>query len=98
MPHHLLRTVIAQTILRLPLDELIHEINGVCGPVGRNVLLLYLRLLGENLIPYFLPVCPHVGSIAENALENDDTKRIVIDGHPVVAPTHDLGCHIAGCA
>jgi hypothetical protein len=98
MRHHFLWTVVAQSVLGLSLDQLIHEVNGVCGPIGRNVLLLYLRLLGQYLIPYLLSVCPYVGPIPENALEHDDAKGVVIYSHSVIAPTHDLGCHIPGCA
>lgn len=98
MRHHFLRTVVAQSVLRFSLDELIHEIYGICGPIGRNVLLLYLCLLSQDLISNFLSVCPYVGSIPKDALEYDDTESIVIGCHPVIAPAHDLGCHIPGCA
>lgn len=97
MRHHFLWTIVAQSVLGLPLDELINEVDCVSGPIGRNVLLLYLRLLGQYLIPYLLPVCPYVRPIPKNALEYYDTKCVVIDSHSVIAPAHHLGCHIPGC-
>jgi hypothetical protein len=44
--HHFLGAVVAEPVLRLALDELVHEVHGFLRPVGRDVLLLDLRLLG----------------------------------------------------
>lgn len=84
----------AQSILRLPLNELITEICRLIGPVIGHVTLLDLNLFGQYLIPDFLPVLSIVWPSAIHALIDDNAHGVVVHGDPMIGPAHNLRRHI----
>ena len=92
---HLLRPIQSQPVDWLPLDELVYEISSLKTPPCWHLLLSYLYLLRQDVIPYFLAVLPQVRSLPKHALVTDDPHSKVVHRHSMVLSAHDLRCYIS---
>jgi hypothetical protein len=76
----------------------VYLINKVYGgqrpPIGQ-IILRELNLLGEYIIPNFLPIPAIIGPPAHHHLKSNDAHRIVVHGIAMILPAHDLRRHIA---
>ena len=93
-----MRSLLPETVTRLPLDQSVDKISSICRPVLRNFILMDLDLFRKDMVTNLLPVLAMVWPLAEHAFVSDDSHREVVDGHTVVLAAHDLGSHIAGRA
>jgi len=95
MRHDLVRPIISQSVLWFTLNQLIHKVNSLLGPIIRNIFFPNLNLFCQNFISDLLPVRSYIGPKPENALKNNDSECIVIYSYSMVASAHHLRCHIA---
>jgi hypothetical protein len=84
--------------MRLALYKFIYEVGGLSAPPMRNILLLYLHLLAQNVVANLLAVLTLIGSLAKHALVRNHTHRKVVYCHAVVLAAHYFGGHIARSA
>lgn len=76
----------------------VDKIGGFARPPRRYLLRLDLHLLAQNLVAYFPPIPPIIGSPAQHELIGNNPNRIVINREGMILPAHDFGCHITGRA
>lgn len=86
------------TALRLALDGFVDEVRTLDRPAVRHVLTLDLHLLAQDLLPYFASVFADIRTATHHTLVRDDADSEVVRLKPVVLPTHNFRCHIAGRA
>lgn len=95
MVFDLVRPIDAESVLGLPLDHFVDEVSCLDRPASGHLALLYLYLLGQNVVSDFLPRFAHIRSSAVHALVGHDSHGEVIHHHIVVLPAHHLGSHVA---
>jgi len=60
---YLFCSIVAQTICWLTLDHSVDEVGGLIGPASRDVFVLDLNLLREDMVTDLLPRLADVGSL-----------------------------------
>ena len=93
----LLRAIKAESVDRLPLDQLVDEVSRLETPPRRHLVLADLHLLGKYVVSDLLSRLPHVRTLAIHALVPDDPHGKVVNRHPVILPAHHLWCHVPRC-
>ena len=93
-----MRSLLPETVTRLPLDQSVDKISSICRPVLRNFILMDFDLFRKDMITNLFSVLAMVRPLAEHTLIGDDSHSEVVDGYTVVLAAHDLGSHIAGRA
>ena len=89
-----MRSLLSETVTRLPLDQSVDKISSICRPVLRNFILMDLDLFRKDMVTNLLPVLAMVWPLAEHTLIGNDSHREVVDCYTVVLAAHDLRSHI----
>lgn len=98
MPFDFVYTIVAETFVALPLNELVDEVGCLEGPAVGDVLLADLHLLLEDLVTNLLPGLSHVWPPAHHALEGDHSESVVVNSESVILLAENLRGHVAGGA
>lgn len=93
-----MRATQTQPVCRLPLQEFIDEICCFHRPAIRDIRLLQVDLLGEDLIPDVFASLTSIWSSAKHELMSNDTKSEIVDLYAVVLSAHYFWCHVAWCS
>jgi len=91
-------SVVAESVLRLPLDHLVDEVRGLYAPPDRNLLLLDLDLLCQDIVSDVFPRLSDVRPFTVHALVSHNSHGKIVHGERMILPTHDLGSHVPGRA
>ena len=81
---------------RLALETLIHEVGSLLIPASRDVVLFDLYLAAQNLITNVLARAALVWSFAHHALVRNNTHSEVVGSQAVNLTAHHLRCHVPG--
>ena len=88
----------SQPAVRVPLQQLVDEVDSVQRPSIGQFLQLDSCLPAEDLVADLLPVLAHIGPPAQHELVGHDSDCEVIHPIGVVLPAHHFGRHVAGRA
>ena len=89
-----LRTVKAETVQGLALDQTVDEVSSLNGPAWWNVSASDLNLPSKDMLTDLPSIPTSVGPPAEHALVANDTHGEIIDGDTVRLTAHNFGSHV----